>query len=125
MITGDFDLKQFAIEKSVSIAICIVSGGIGKGLVLAKKVGVAGVKAALKSAFKVTLKGNKTAMKSGLKKGITFATRAGKGTFGRRFGNISNLTWRKAVKENLKKTSKHVAKEMAQQGAEALFSRIN
>ena len=122
MITGDFDLKQWAIGKSVSMAISIVSGGVGKALAMAKKVGVAGMKAAVKSAFKIGLKGMKSAMKSGLKKGVTLTTKAGKGTFARSFGNISNQTWRKAVKENLKKASKHVVKEMAQQGAETLFS---
>ena len=122
MIKGDFDLKHWAIEKSVSIAINVVTGGIGKAIFLARKVGFAGMKAALKSAFKAGLTGIKTAMKSGLKRGITFATKAGKGTFARSFGNISNKTWRKTVKENLKKTSKHVVKEMAEQGAETLFS---
>lgn len=122
MITGDFSLKDWAIQKAASIAISVVTCGLGKAIFAAKKLGLSGIKAALKSGFKSGIQGVKSAMKSGLKQGIKNTTFVMKGSFKETFKHVSETGWKQTVKKNLKKTAAYIGKEMAVQCAENLVS---
>ena len=109
MVTGKFDMKEWAISKAISIGMSIVCGGVSKFIskgAKAVKGLVKGVKAA-KSAEKTTKVGK------GIKK-ATAATSKLKDLKGMK--RVAKDSWGKALKTNVKNAAKLVGKEAVQQG---------
>ena len=120
MITGEFDLKDWAISKACSIAISVACGGVGKFIARGAKAAVKGIKAAkgFRSGAKAlakSAKAGKSAVKSGAKaadkdaKVMWKVAKSGRGT---------------VISGNLKNAGKLVGKELLLQGAMCGLNKV-
>ena len=120
MITGEFDLKDWAISKACSIAISVACGGVGKFIARGAKAAVKGVKAAKgfragAKALAKSAKAGKSAVKSGAKA----------------VGKDAKVMWKVAksgrgsvMSSNLRNAGKLVGKELLLQGAMCGLNKV-
>ena len=110
MITGDFDIKDWAISKACNIAISVAAGGVGKVIAKGAKAAVKGVKTAkgVRSGAKAFTKGVKMAAK-GPVKAVAQDVKV--------IGKVARGSWGKALKTNMKTVGKLVGKELISQVA--------
>ena len=121
MVTGEFDLKDWAISKACSIGLSLACGGAGKLIAKGAKAAYKGAKVAYKGA-KGVRSGVKAAAKS-VKVSAESAKAAAKGgvkAVGKdvqMMGKVAKGSWGKSLKSNMTEVGKLVGKELVSQGA--------
>lgn len=117
MITGEFDLKDWAISKACSIAISVACGGLGKFIARGAKAAYKGVKAAggVRSGVKALAKSGTAGVKRGAKA----------------VGKDAKVMWKVAKSDhgtvmsgNLRNAGKLVGTELLLQGAMRGLSKL-
>ncbi len=128
MITGEFDMKDWAISKGCSIGLSLACGAAGKFIAKGAKAAYQGAKLAYKSAkgvksgakivakgIKSTAKTAKTATKTGAKAAVKEM---------KVMGEVAKGTWGSALKANLGEAGKLVGKELLSQGAMFALNKV-
>lgn len=120
MITGEFDIKDWAISKACSMAISVVCGGVGKFIARGAKAAVRGIKAAkgLRSGAKALGKSTRAA-KSAVKSGAKSVGRDAKVMLKVAKGGRGSI-----LSANLKNAGKLVGKELVLQGVMCSVSKL-
>lgn len=120
MVTGDFDLQDWAISKACSITLSIALGGVGKFVAKGTKAAVSAAKAAkgLRSGAKAFGKSVKQTLS--VAKGTIKETAQEVG----RMGKVVTDSWGKTLVTSAKKTGKLVAKEFISQGALYVLTKV-